>query len=177
MPTWLLLTVTFTDNCFLINKIKKKILWSYRHLDSRYIKKTERGGNQRMIRHTPIDRSVCPHESSHWYICFCVLAVAVAVVVITKVNAPDCLYWSGAIHAFTLIFTIYNTRLLYYMKGLLWGQMTASVRQFNWKQKKNCGIISFNSVCLIFIYKYYHDNEFIHEEKRRQNISFFFSGL
>lgn len=59
------------------------------------------------------DRSVSvSHESTHWYICFCVLAVAVAVVVLTKVNAPDLLYWSGAIHAFTLI--IYFTTILGY---------------------------------------------------------------
>lgn len=74
-------------------------------LDSRFAQEEEYAVVKQHVlsSHTSIEM-ISVHDSTHWYICFCVLAVAVAVVVITKVNAPDCLYKSGAIIAFTLIF-------------------------------------------------------------------------
>lgn len=102
---------------------------------NRYINQEERtvASGIHTIRHASIDRSQSVHESTHWYICFCVLAVAVAVVVITKVNAPDCLYQSGAKYSsfHSTIYTILNTRLLgYYMKGLLCNIVRRSVVKY-----------------------------------------------
>lgn len=100
---------------------------------NRYINQEERwrAAYIRFAMHRSFDQSV--HESTHWYICFCVLAVAVAVVVITKVNAPDCLYQSGAKYSsfHSTIYTILNTRLLgYYMKGLLCNIVRGSVVKY-----------------------------------------------